>query len=277
MNVASELSELVPASGRETSTGAYVKVAVGISILVLILVAPLLAPYSPLTTSAAVLSGPSTHHWLGTDRLGRDVLSRFLAGGQLITILAICAGALAVGLGGFIGLVSGYLGGIVDVTLMRMVDVLLGLPPMLVILVMAAAVPRSNIIPVLLTGILLAPSTARILRGVAQQYAAREFVTAAEAAGLRWPSILLHEILPNVQGRFLLELALRTAYAVVLISSLNFLGVGVSPPTPDWGLEINSGRAVIMLAPWTVLAPAFGLAALVAAINLFADGIEGLL
>lgn len=249
------------------------ELGVGIAILIAIFVAPFLAPQPPLANTIDVLRAPSSAHWLGTDRFGRDVFSRFLAGGTLIAALSILAGILAAALGAVIGMVSGYLRGVTDAILMRVVDVMLALPPILVILVVAAALPKSSFVLVILVGVLLTPGAARILRGLTQQYAAREFVAAAEAAGSRWYDVLAHEIVPNVRIRLLLEVALRTGFAVILISSLNFLGLGVSPPTPDWGLEINEGRDVITLAPWTVVAPAIGLAMLVAAVNLVADGI----
>lgn len=249
------------------------ELGIGLLILVAIFVAPLFAPQSPLTNTMDVLRAPSPAHVLGTDRYGRDMFSRFLAGGRLIAELSILAGILAAVLGAAIGMVSGYVRGVTDTIMMRTVDVLLALPPILLILVVAASLPKSNAMLVVLVGILLMPGAARILRGLTQQYAAREFVAAAEAAGGRWYGIVVHEILPNVRIRLMLEVALRTGFAVVLISSLNFLGLGVSPPTPDWGLEINEGRDIITLAPWAVLAPAFGLAMLVASVNLIADGI----
>ncbi|MGH7756152.1 MAG: ABC transporter permease subunit, partial [Vulcanimicrobiaceae bacterium] len=197
--------------------GARLGFAIGIVAMILIAVAPTVAPQDTLSTSAAVLHPPSAAHLLGTDRLGRDVFSRFLAGGRLIEILSISAGLLAAGLGAVVGLTSGYVGGVVDLILMRGVDVLLALPPILLILVVAAVLPRSNVTVVVLVGVLLAPGAARVLRGLAQQYAAREFVAAAEAAGARWYEVLAHEIMPNVRGRLLLEVALRTGFAVVLI------------------------------------------------------------
>lgn len=250
-----------------------VELGIGIAILVAIFVAPLLAPQPPLATTMDVLHAPSSAHVLGTDRFGRDVFSRFLSGGRLIAILSIFAGIIAAGLGAAIGMVSGYVRGTTDAVLMRIVDVLLALPPILLILVVAAALPKSSFVLVILVGVLLTPGAARILRGLTQQYAAREFVSAAEAAGGRRLDVLVQEILPNVRIRLLLEVALRTGFAVILIASLNFLGLGVSPPAPDWGLAINEGRDVITLAPWTVIAPAIGLAMLVAAVNLVADGI----
>lgn len=276
---ADNLSVVAPRSLRQPTYGllGQLELGIGVVILVGILLAPLFTPQPPLRTSAEILGSPSLHHLLGTDRLGRDVLSRLLAGGQLITVLSVLAGILATTLGALIGLTGGYLRGPTDVVLMRLVDVLLALPAILVILVVAAALPRSNVMLVVLVGVLLSPGAARILRGLAQQFAAREFVAAAEAAGGRWYSILWDEIVPNIRGRLLLEVALRTGYAVVLISSLNFLGVGVSPPTPDWGLEVSEGREVMMLAPLTVLAPAVGLAVLVGAVNLVADGLGRLL
>lgn len=244
-----------------------------LGLLMLILMAPLLTPHSTTATSLDILNPPSTQHWMGTDTLGRDTFSRFLAGGRLVTVLSICAGFIAAIVGAGIGMVAGYRSGIVDAVLMRMVDVLLAMPPILVLLVMATALPRSNVIVALLVGALLTPSAARVIRGITQQVASREYVLAAEAAGEPWYAILIVEILPNVRGRLLLEFALRTGFAVLAISSLNFLGLGASPPTPDWGLMVSEGRPVLAFAPWVSLFPAAGLVVLVLAVNMLADAL----
>lgn len=250
---------------------ARVKIGAGAALVLAILLGPLVAPAAPSGTD--LLVGPSLDHLLGTDRFGRDVFARFLAGGQTVAVMAIAAGAIAALGGAAIGMAAGYRRGWLDSALMRTVDVLLAMPPLLIILVFVAALPRSNVLLVVLVGVLLMPGAARVMRGVTQQVAAREFVASVEAAGERPTFIVLREILPNVRARLVLEWALRTSFAVLILASLSFLGVGLSPPSPDWGLAINEGKEVLTLAPWVCLAPAFGIVLLVVAINVVADGL----
>jgi peptide/nickel transport system permease protein len=213
-------------------------------------------------------------HLLGTDTLGRDVLSRVLAGGQSLTLMSLVAGAAAVLVGGTVGLVAAYRGGWVDSVLMRLVDLLLAMPPILIILVFSTTLTVSRASVVALTALLLSPGAARVIRGVAQVIVNRDFVAAAEAAGERTIPLLWREILPNVRGRLAVELALRTGFAVLLIASLSFLGVGISPPSPDWGLAVSEGRAVITVAPWLSLSAAIPIFILIVLTNNVAGWLE---
>lgn len=235
---------------------------------------PYFAPFPPLETSGDILHPPNASHLMGTDTLGRDVLSRVLSGGRLLLAMSLAAGTGAVLVGAAIGLVSGYRGGLLDAVLMRSVDVLLSLPPMLVVLILAGLLPRNNMLIIGLTAVLLSPGAARIIRGLTQQIASRDFVAASEAAGEKTTWILLREILPSVRGRLTVELALRTAFAILVISSLNFLGVGISPPTPDWGLVVSEERFALQIAPWATLFPALAIFLAIATTNKVADWLD---
>jgi peptide/nickel transport system permease protein len=251
----------------------WILLGTGLTLLVLILVAPWLAPVSPTQGSMAVLEPPSAAHFFGTDLFGRDIFSRFMAGGQMLALMAIAAGLVATATGTIIGTTAGYLGGWTDTILMRCVDILLSMPPKLLVLVVAVSLPRNNVLLVLLVGFLMMPNAARIVRGLTQSIAALDFVAAAEVAGARFPTVLAFEILPNVLPRLMLEFALRTGFAVLILAGLNFLGVGISPPSPDWGLTINEGRETFMVAPWIGLFPALGIVLLVVSINVVTNAL----
>jgi peptide/nickel transport system permease protein len=255
----------------------WILLCAGLTLLALILVAPWLAPVSPTQGSMAILEPPSAAHFFGTDLFGRDIFSRFMAGGQMLALMAIAAGLVATATGAIIGTTAGYLGGWTDIILMRCVDILLSMPPKLLVLVVAVSLPRNNVLLVLLVGFLMMPNAARIVRGLTQSIAALEFVAAAEVAGARFPTVLAFEILPNVLPRLVLEFALRTGFAVLILAGLNFLGVGISPPSPDWGLTINEGRETFMVAPWIGLFPALGIVLLVVSINLVTNALGELM
>ncbi len=253
------LSRLRPAHGL---------LAMGLLLLAFVLLAPALAPFPPAEGSMDILVDPGAGHLLGTDQFGRDVFSRFLAGGRSVALMAGAAGVLAVCLGCAIGVTAGYLGGWVDAVLMRCVDVQLSMPPKLLVLVFATSLPRNSAVLAALVGLLMAPGTARVVRGLTQSIAVQDFVAAAEVAGGRFLSVALHEIVPNILPRLTLELALRTGFAVLILAGLNFLGIGLSPPSPDWGLAINEGRSTFMIAPAICLAPAAGIVLLVSAVTM---------
>jgi peptide/nickel transport system permease protein len=187
--------------------------------------------------------------------------------------MAIAAGAIAVIVGTCVGMTAGYRGGWTDALLMRTVDVLLALPPILITLVTAALLPRNTVVLVSLVGILLAPGAARVIRGLTQQIASSEYIAYAEAAGESQLSVMLTEVLPNVRSRLALEFALRTGFAVLTLSSLNFLGVGISAPAADWALNVAEGRPALTFAPWISLAPAAGIVLLVTSVNVIANAI----
>ncbi|QXJ24269.1 ABC transporter permease [Actinomadura graeca] len=242
---------------------------VGLAFIVAIVALPWVVPDA--AQSPDVLRSPSAGHLLGTDRYGRDTLLRTLNGGQAITLMAALAGAISVVLGTALGATAAYVGGWSDRLLMRFTDLLLATPPLLVILVMGSAVPRSNVVLTVVIGLLLAPGVARVLRAVSMPIVAQEFVASAEAAGASPLEMLTREIFPNIRARMVLEWAIRSSIAVLVLAATNYLGVGIVPPSPDWGLALNDGQPILSTAPWVCLAPATAIVLLVIAINVVAD------
>jgi ABC-type dipeptide/oligopeptide/nickel transport system permease subunit len=249
--------------------------AAGVTLLVLVLgvafIGPLLAPHTITATVGAPGQRPAAGMPLGTDFLGRDVLSRLLNGGLSVVGLGTAATALAYLAGVTIGLVAGYSRSFIDPILMRAVDVLLSVPALLVLLVLVSGLgPR---IWVLVVGVALVqlPGIARVVRTAALEVSTRAYVEAAVTRGERMGSLLRREILPNIIPVVLADLGIRFGVSVVLIASMNYLGLGLTPPAADWGLMISENRDYISLNPWSVLAPAIMLALLTISVNLTAD------
>ena len=252
--------------------------------LVLALFGPLLAPYSPtafdleaLETSR--LAEPSTEHLLGTDELARDVLSRVLAGARSIIWISVVGTALGITLGTILGMTSGYLGGKIDQVLMRAVDVLLAFPSLLLALLVLNMGQKSleidaSWLVILTIGVAFMPTVARVIRSATLTIKPLEFVESARLRGERAPYIIFWEILPNIIPVVAVEASIRVSFALLLTASLGFLGLGVQPPTPDWGLMVSEHREHLATAPWAALAPALAMASLVIGVNLFADGVR---
>jgi peptide/nickel transport system permease protein len=242
-------------------------------ILALALIGPLVAPDNPDALVAAPALGPSAAHLLGTDLLGRDVWSRLLNGGLSVIVLPLIAVSGALVIGCAAGLLSGYLGGWVDTIITRTVDVVLALPPFLLVLVIIAGFGTGETVIVIAVAVVYAPSITRVIRSATQVIRPREFVLVARARGdsVRW--ITLREILPNIVPTLLVEIALRLTFAVMFIASLSFLGLGVQPPNPNWGVMVAENRDLLFIYPLPVLVPACAIAVLAISINLIADAI----
>jgi peptide/nickel transport system permease protein len=250
---------------------------VGLSLLALIvgvaLLGPFFAPYSPSASVGIPFTGPAEGQPLGTDYLGHDVLSRVLWGGRSVLLLAGSATIAAYLLGATIGLAAGYSRSLVDPLLMRGVDVLLAFPPLLFLLVLATGAGRSSAWLVVGVALVLAPLIARIVRAATQEVAVRAYVEAAVARGERMPRILGAEVLPNILPVLLADLGVRFTSAVILVASVNFLGLGLSTPAADWALMISENRGGITIQPWAVAAPAALVAVLTIGVNLIGDAI----
>jgi peptide/nickel transport system permease protein len=243
-------------------------------ILVLIALAgPLIAPHSPTQFIGAPNSPPSSHALFGTDSLGRDVWSRFLYGGRSVLGLAVAATIVGVGLGLIVGLTAAYAGGVADEILMRIADVFMAFPQIVLALLLVSAFGPKLWLIVLTVGISHAPRVARVLRGAAQQVVERDFVKAAEAVGEPRRRIIFGELLPNVTSPLLVECGLRLTYSIGLIAAISFLGFGLQPPNSDWGLMINENRLAVTVQPWGVLLPVLAIALLTIGTNLVTDGI----
>lgn len=237
-------------------------------------IAPLIAPYSPTAEDGlAVIQGPSLHHLFGTDQFGRDVFSRTLYGGRDALLISLIATLVAVGLGASIGMIAAYARGALDEGVLRIVDAILSIPPILILLVIITTFGAGWPVIVLAVVVSYAPGVVRVVRAAALDVIPRDFVTAARARGERPLSIVAREVRPNTLDVVLVEFAMRASWVVLLISALSFLGFGANPPTPDWGLMIAENRTIISIAPWASIAPIIALSSLVVGLNLAADGL----
>ena len=254
-------------------------------LLVHVLVAitgPVWAPYgySQMGTGAP-LSGMSLAHPFGIDQLGRDVFSRVVHGSHIVILLSLSGTFLGLVIGSIIGLLSGYVGGWIDEAVQRLLEALISIPFLVLALIAIAAAGTeysgNPVLIVLVVALVYAPRIARMARAAAIDIATRDYVTVARLRGESAWSVMLRELLPNATGVLLVEFALRAGYAPVLIGSLGFLGFGLRPPTPEWGLMISENRALIIIAPSTVLGPGLSLASLVVGLNLFTEGLARML
>jgi peptide/nickel transport system permease protein len=251
--------------------------------LVLALFGPYLAPHSPteftMEDLEIRLTGPSVGHPLGTDEFGRDVLSRVMAGARSIIWISVVGTALGIVLGTVVGMTSAYKGGRTDQFIMRGVDVLLAFPSLLLaLLVLNLGAKRLDVdeswLVILTIGIAFMPNNSRVIRSATLAIKPLEFVQSARLRGERTFYIIFREILPNVIPVVAVEASIRVSFALILTAGLGFLGLGVQPPTPDWGLMVSENRENLSIAPLAALAPALAMASLVVGVNLLSDGIK---
>jgi peptide/nickel transport system permease protein len=245
------------------------------AVLVLAFIGPFVAPHSIDKPVGVPATGPGGDAWLGTDALGRDVLSRLLHGGVSVIGLGVLATLLSYAAGMSVGLIAGYSRSWIDPVAMRCVDVLLSFPALLLLLLLITGL--GNSIPVLLLGVVLIqlPGIARVIRTATLEASTRGYVDAAVARGERTPAILRREVLPNIGPVLLADIGIRFGFSILLVASVNYLGFGLQPPAADWGLTISQNQSIVSLNPWAVLAPAIPLAALTVAVNLIADAYGG--
>ena len=238
------------------------------------LTAPLLAPYSPTANNWAALANPrpSALHWLGTDMLGRDILSRIVWGARAVLTIAPLATAGALVVGCLLGLLAGYLRGWIDVIVSRLCDILLSFPVIILYLIVIVNFGPSATNIILVITITKAPIIARIVRGIALELRERDYVQAALLRGESSLFIMLVEILPNARGPLVVETCLRMGYTTIAIGALGFLGVGLPPPTADWGGMVRDAYGMLTVFPHMSLFPAAAISSLVIGFNLLAMG-----
>ena len=242
--------------------------------IVLALTSPYLVPFDYKEMNASfMLSGPTSTYWLGADHLGRDVLSRTLLGGREALLVTAIATPIAVMWGGFIGILLGLVGGRIDEVLMRIVDAFLSLPWILKMLVLIVTFGTGMLVLIPTLAFFYGIPVIRIARAATHDVVARDFVSAARARGHKRMTIIRRELLPNVLDTLMVEGAMRWSWMLLAFSSLSFLGFGVSPPTPDWGLMIADARGFMSFAPVGVIAPVVALSSLIIGINLTADSL----
>ncbi len=243
--------------------------------LLVALLAPVLAPYDPLQIDLVhKLQLPSWIHWLGTDDKGRDILSRLIFGTQLSLSVGFVAVIIGAAIGVPLGLVSGYYGRWVDAVIMRIVDVLLAFPGILLALAIVSALGPSLTNVIIAVGIFSVPTFARIVRGSTLAIKRLEFVDAIRALGASDIKIIFGHILPNVLSPIIVQATLRLATAILTAAGLSFLGMGAQPPSPEWGAMLSNGRDFLWSAPHLAAFPGAAIATLVLGFNLFGDGLR---
>ena len=251
-----------------------------ITVLVLYLIAilaPVLTPYDPVSHGDLPQmrhQAPSKDHPLGTDKFGRDVLTRVVYGSRISLTVSLLAVVLAVILGSIIGAVAGYTGGLVDAVLMRIVDALISIPRLFLLLTCIALFSRSLLLVTVLLGATGWMGTARLVRAQILSLKSREFISAAEALGAGSRRIILRHLIPNALTVIIVSATLRIGLIILVEAALSFLGLGVPPPTPSWGMMVYEGREVLLDAWWVSTFPGLAIVVTVVAYNLLGDGLR---
>ncbi len=237
--------------------------------------APFVAPYSPLDLDVTrMLQGPSAAHLLGTDELGRDVLSRAIFAARIsmqVSLIAVTVGLIG---GTLIGMSAAYFGGLVDLVLMRAMELLFSFPAILLAVVLMASLGTNVLNAMVDIGIVFIPGFSRLARASTQAVLRQQYIEAARSIGMSDARIIFREILPNIVAPLLVEAAVAFAYAVLLESALSFLGLGAQPPDPSWGNMLNTGRGFMAQAPWLSLVPGMAMFICVLGFNLLGDGLR---
>lgn len=252
---------------------------VGVAILAVFVIFAIfgetLAPDDPFATDPLEdLAAPSSDHWFGTDRVGRDILSRVIVGARDIMLVAPAATLLGTVLGTALGLVTGYFRGVVDDVLSRVIDAFLAIPVVILAMLVITSLGPSNVTLIIVIGLVYAPIIARTVRAAVLQEREMEYVAAAKLRNEKTPYVLFAEILPNVMGPVMVEFTVRLGYAIFTVATLSFLGFGIQPPAPDWGLQVAEHYGLISGGYWwPVLFPALAIGILVVAVNMIAEGI----
>ena len=249
---------------------------IGLSILVfhilLAFLSPYLAPYDfKAIDPSLMLQAPSSEYWFGTDSLGRDVFTRTIMGGRTAITITFFGSLIALLWGGLLGIFCGLVGGKIDDVVMRVVDAFLSIPWILAMLLIVSLLGTSTQVLIPALGFFYGKGIVRVARAATHDVIAKDFIVSARARGHSNLSIIWNEIIPNVRDAILVEGAMRWSWMLLGFSSLSFLGFGVSPPTPDWGLMISNARGLMSFAYWAVIAPIVGLSSLIIGINLTAD------
>ena len=237
--------------------------------------ASVLTPYDPnVMDYKALLQGPSAQHLLGTDELGRDILTRMMYGARLSLIVGISAVSIAVCLGVPFGLISGYVGGAFDEIMMRVVDSVMALPALVLALTIAAVLGSGLVNATIAIAVVTAPTYTRLVRGQVLAIKQNDYVVAAQSIGAPTWRVLARHLLPNAFSPVIVQASLGIGFAIILESSMSFIGLGAMPPTPSWGNMVQIGFQFLEIAPWCVLAPATAIFLAVLGFNMLGDGLR---
>ncbi len=234
--------------------------------------------YTQMDSEFQMVSPGVNNHILGTDALGRDILSRIVVGSRSILTVALFTSIFSTIIGVILGFSAGYFSGTLDTIFLRTMDILMAIPPLVLSMVVLGILGDSTIVSLtIIVSIAFIPATARVSRGVLLAEKGNEYVDAAKIRGENHLYIMFVEILPNTIGPIIVEATARFAYSIMMVASLGFLGVGLQPPTPDWGMLVIENKPIIAQAPWAVLFPALAIASLVIAISIFSDFVSKVL
>jgi dipeptide transport system permease protein len=261
--------------------GAVAGLIVIILVLLCALFAPLIAPYDPdITNNAAFLKPPffqaggSLAYPLGTDAIGRDILSRLLFGARLSLVIGLAVVALAIVIGIILGLIAGFFGGVTDIVIMRIMDIIMTLPSLLLAIVIVAILGPGLMNAMLAVAIVVLPHYVRITRAAVLAESSKDYVIAAQVSGARTLRLMFSEILPNCAAPLIVQASLGVSTAILDAAALGFLGLGAQPPTPEWGTMLADAREFVLRAWWVVTLPGFAILITVLAFNLLGDGLR---
>lgn len=256
-------------------TSARFGLGIAILFLLITIIAPVIAPYDPDEQDLSnALSPPSAEHWLGADQYGRDMFSRILFGTRTALLAIVVADGLALVVGGSLGLIAGYLGGKIDSLIMRLVDVLLAFPYLLLALIIVAVLGPSLTNSIIAIGTIYTPQYARLMRGQVLTVQSAEFVVAARSIGASQLRVMLRHVLPNSFTPVLVLATLQSGSVVVETAGLSFLGLGAQPPSPDWGALLADGHGYFLTAWWVATFPGFAIFLVVVGFNLLGDALR---
>lgn len=248
----------------------FIWFVIGVAVL-----APLVAPYDPTANGVGPsLAAPSLEYPFGTDQFGRDVLSRVIFGARVSVAVGFIAVAEALIVGVLVGLVAGYVGGLLDAVLMRLMDAILAFPVLVLAITLVAVLGVGIVNVMLAVGLRYIPTFARITRGEVLSVKEQDFVRSSKLVGASKPRILVVEILPNVISPIIVTATVLVAYAILAEAGLSFLGLGVQPPRPSWGMMLSRGQTFIRIAPWLAVFPGVALVTTVLSVNLLGDGLR---
>ncbi|MGX1739993.1 ABC transporter permease subunit [Bosea sp. NPDC055353] len=261
--------------------GAVAGLVIIVLVLLCALFAPLIAPHEPNLTNNAVFlkppfwqEGGSLSYPLGTDAIGRDILSRLLFGARLSLVIGIAVVALAIVVGIVLGLIAGYFKGIADIAIMRLMDILMTMPSLLLAIVIVAILGPGLMNAMLAVAIVVLPHYVRITRAAVIAEASKDYVVAAQVSGAQTIRLMFSEILPNCAAPLIVQATLGVSTAILDAAALGFLGLGAQPPTPEWGTMLADAREFVLRAWWVVTFPGLAILITVLAFNLLGDGLR---
>ena len=239
--------------------------------------APLIAPYNPASQDADRLLGPSRSYLFGTDELGRDTFSRIVYGARVSLQVGFIAVGVSLLLGGLLGIIGGYAGGMVDAVIMRLVDILFAFPGLILAIVIAGLLGPSSRNAMIAIGIIYTPAFARVIRSSVLTVQNEPYIEAARVAGSASPRLIWHHVLPNIVAPLIVLVTVYLSSAILAEAGLSFLGLGTQPPEPSWGGMLNAARLYMEINPWMAVAPGFAIMLVVMGLNFLGDGLRDVL